>query len=156
MLIDNKISKLLTGPYIFIGLMFVLVGITAFSNQNWLLGSLFLCASWFLFTGESGIDIDTEKRLFRKYNKYFGLFKTGTWESTNQYLGLTLVPMKKVYRMYSRSNRVNTSSEKEFRIYFVGQNKRPAFAIKKCKTYDEALNKMDELAIWLHLPVFST
>ncbi|MCY1721512.1 hypothetical protein OU798_14245 [Prolixibacteraceae bacterium Z1-6] len=155
MLIDNKISKLLYGPYNFIGLVFALVTINAFANQNWIMGTFFLFVTWFLFTGQSGIDIDTEKNLFRRYNKYFGLFKTGKWESTNRFLGLTLVPMKTVYRMYSRSNRINTSAQKEFHIYFVGKNKRPAIAIKRCKTYDEAQNKMDELAIWLHLPVFS-
>jgi hypothetical protein len=155
MLIDNKISRLLSSPYLFIGFMFALVGVTAIANKSWTLGIILLGITWFLFTSQSGIDIDTEQHLFRSYNKYFGIFKTGKWKSTNQFVGLTLIPIKKVYRMYSRSNRVNTVADNEFHVYFVDQHKRPAFTINKCKTFDEAQNKMDELAILLHLPVFS-
>jgi hypothetical protein len=63
--------------------------------------------------------------------------------------------MKKVQRMYSRSNRSNTSSKNEYRVYLVNARKAPAVSIKKCKTPEEGQRCLDELAIWLKLPVYS-
>lgn len=123
--------------------------------QLWILAGISLFITWFLFGTYSGFEIDTEQRKFREYHAWFGLFRTGKWKTFDDYLGLTLVSMSQVYRIYSRSNRVNSSSKKEFRIYLVDKNKRPAVAIKKCKTHEQAQTSMDELAIWLKLPVFS-
>jgi hypothetical protein len=85
----------------------------------------------------------------------FGLFKRGQWISLEKYVGLTLVPMQKVYSMYSQSNRKIKSVSNDFRVYLVDQHKRPAFALKSCKTEDLAHNSMDEFSIWLKMPVYS-
>ena len=85
----------------------------------------------------------------------FGLFKRGKWESLEKYRGLTLVPMQKVYSTYSRSNRKNSSTKSDFRVYLVNKAKKPAFPLKSCKSMEAAQNGMDEFSIWLKMPVFS-
>ena len=155
MLINNKISRFLNGPYIFAGIIFLVQGIYVLVRQEWVFAFIFLFVSWFLFGTYSGIEIDTDKNEFREYNKWFGIIKTGEWKSFDKYLGVTLVPMNKVYRMYSRSNRVNDSAKKEYRIYLVNKAKRPSVLLKKCDSQEQAQRNMDELAIWLKLTVFS-
>lgn len=155
MLIDNKISRFLSGHYIFAGLVILIPGIVGLYLQHWVISSIYLLISWFLFGTYSGVEINTEKRIFRDYKCWFGVLKTGKWKSTDNYLGLTVVSMNKVYRMYSRSNRVNSSTTKEFRIYLVNKAKRPAVTLKKCKIREQAQTSMDEMAIWLKLPVFT-
>lgn len=155
MLVSNKISRTLEGPYRFIGFYFVVAAAMALFNQAWIVFGIHAVLGWFLLGSYSGVDIDTDKQQFRSFNMWFGVFKTGQWKSAHNFVGLTLVSMNKVYSLYSRSNRSTTSRKKEFCVYFVNQKKRPSIAVKKCKTNDEAQKCMDELAIWLHLPVFS-
>ncbi|MDX8338614.1 hypothetical protein SLH46_05440 [Draconibacterium sp. IB214405] len=155
MLVSNKISRTLEGPYRFIGFYFVIATVMALFNQAWVLFSIHFVLGWFLLGSYSGVDIDTEKQQFRSFNMWFGVVKTGKWKSVHNFVGLTLVSMNKVYSLYSQSNRSTTSRKKEFRIYFVNEKKRPAIAVKKCVTHDEGQKCMDELAIWLHLPVYS-
>ncbi len=155
MKIDNKIERPFGGPMIFLGLTFFTVGFIFALVESWILASFsFIIAMFFTFTF-SGVEIDTKSRRIKPYNKIFGLLKIGKWETLEIYVGLTLVPMKKVYRTYSRSNRRNISVEKEFRIYLVNKAKKPALALKKCNNFEQAQNSMDELAIWLKLPVYS-
>ncbi len=123
--------------------------------SQWFLFGISLAVAWYMLGTYSGVEIDTETRKFRAYNQHFGLFKTGRWQSLDDYLGLTLVPMKNVITMYSRSNRVNRSEKQEYRVYLVNKAKKPAIEIKKCKSPETGQDSLDELAIWLHLPVFS-
>jgi len=155
MKINNKISPFLTGPYIFFGILFIPGIFMGLWESQWLIFGISLTIAWYLFGTFSGVEIDTETRKFKTYNQHFGIFRTGRWRSLDNYIGLTLVPMKSVYTMYSRSNRVNTSGKEEFRVYLVNKAKKPAIEIKKCKTREKGQNGLDELSIWLHLPVFS-
>lgn len=155
MIIDNKIQKTFSGPLVFLGLTFLTIAVVFVLNYKWILGPLsFILAGFFLFT-YSGITIDTEKRMIKPYYMLFGFVKRGKWESLENYAGLTLIPMKKVYTLYSRSNRVSETEKKDFRVFLVTKSKKPAFAIKVCKTREDAQNSMDEFAIWLKMPVYS-
>lgn len=153
--IDNKIERFLSGPFLFTGIVFLIPGLLGIFLQHWILGGINLFISWFLFGTYSGVEIDTKKRIFKQYNCWFGLFKTGTWKMLDHYLGVTFITINKVYRIYSRSNRVNASNHKEFSVYLVNKNKRPALVLKKCKTRALAQRSVDEFSIWLKMPVFS-
>lgn len=155
MKINNKISPFLTGPYLFFGVIFIVAGVFGLINAQWGYASINLLIASYLFGTFSGVQIDTETREFRAYNQHFGVFKTGRWHSLDNYIGLTLVPMKSVNTMFSRSNRVNTSEKEEYRVYLVNKAKKPSIEIKKCKTPETGQNSLDEFSIWLHLPVFS-
>ncbi len=155
MIIDNKINKTLSGPSVFLGITFLIPGLVFLINKGWIQSAVSLTIASFLLLSYSGVEIDTTKRKIKSYNKYFGLIKTGKWRPIDNYLGVTLVPMKKIQTIYSRSNRVNSSFKKEFQIHLVNKSKKPALAIKKCKTVEDAQNSLDEFAIWLKLPVYS-
>ena len=155
MIIDNKIEKTFSGPLVIMGITFLAVSIILILNQRWILGILsFIVACFLLFTF-SGIVIDTEKRMIKPYYMVFGLMKRGKWESLEKYVGLTLVPMQKVYATFSRSNRKNSSVKSDFRVYLVNKHKKPAFPLKSCKSQEDAQNSMDEFSIWLKMPVYS-
>ena len=155
MIIDNKIEKTFSGPLIFMGLTFMIIaGILIFTHHYIFAGISFIIGCFVLFTF-SGIDIDTEKRIIRPYYMIFGLIKKGKWESLERFRGLTLVPMKKVSSVYSRSNRMNSIIKNEFRVYLVNRAKKPAYPLKICKSREDAQTSMDEFAIWLKLPVYS-
>lgn len=155
MIIDNKIEKTLSGPAIFIGISSLFMGIISLIISRWIAGSIGILIAWFLLLSYSGIQINTKEKIIRPYNCWFGIIKTGKWKSMETYIGLTLVPMKKIYSAYSRSNRNITSSKSEFRVYLVNKSKKPAIAIKRCKKRETAQNSMDEFSIWLHLPVYT-
>ncbi len=155
MIIDNKIEKTLEGPTIFLGVTLLVIGVSMLFVSIWGLGIAGILISLFLFFSYSGIIIDTDKKTIKSYNCWFGIIKTGSWKSLEKYIGLTLVPMNKVYSMYSRSNRQNISVERDYKIFLVDQSKKPSLALKRCKNMEKAQNSLDELAIWLHLPVYS-
>jgi hypothetical protein len=155
MIIDNKIEQTFTGPLTIMGISFLIVSISLVFTGIWYVAiPVFIIAMFFLFTW-SGILIDIENRRFKPYYMVFGLFKRGQWISLEKYLGLTLVPMQKVYEMTSQSNRKSKSVSNDFRVYLVDQHKRPAYAFKKCKNAEDGKNSMDEFSIWLKLPVYS-
>ena len=155
MIINNKIQQTFSGPLIFIGITFLLIAVILVLNSLWYIGiPVFFIALFFLFTW-SGIEIDTEKRTIKPFYMLFGLFKNGKQIPVDQYIGLTLVSMQKVYNLSSQSNRTNRSVSDDFRVYLVDKRKKPAVPLKSCKTSDEAQNSMDEFSIWLKLPVYS-
>lgn len=155
MIIDNKIEKTSSGPVIVMGLTSLVFGIGSFWGGFLITGILGTLVAWFLLFSYSGIQINTIERIVKPYNCWFGIFKTGKWKTLDNYIGLTLVPLKRSYTVYSRSNRSNTSRETEFRVYLVNKLKKPALAVKRCKNRDAAQNGMDEFSIWLHLPVYT-
>jgi len=153
--IDNKIQQTFNGPLIFMGITFVGTALILVFGRLWYLGVLsFVIACFLLFTF-SGIEIDTEKRMIKPYYMLFGLLRNGKWQSLEKYIGLTLVPMRKVYSVFSRSNRRNNSEMDDYRVYLVNRSKKPALPLKSCKTREAAQNSMDEFSIWLKMPVYS-
>jgi hypothetical protein len=152
--IKNKIDRLLTGPIIFVGYIFIATGVLV-ATKNLIFGiSMAILAAFFTFS-YSGVEIDTANRRIKQYTKIFGLFKTGGWKHLDAFLGLTLVPMRNITTIASRANLTTSSMNYDYRIFLVNKAKRPAFAIKKCKTREQAQNSIDEFSIWLKMPVYS-
>lgn len=153
-------GKTFRGPAFFTAWWFLATGISIILLQNFealavgLGTSIILASCFFIFT-TSGVEIETEKHRIREYSKIFGLIKTGDWKNLDLYIGVTMVHMKNVYRIASRANLVTSSNEIDYRIYLVNRKKRPALAIKRCKTLQEAQDSLDEFSIWLKCPVFS-
>lgn len=155
MKVDNKISRNLSGPSIFIGLTFAVLGLVFIFDLHFLFGTAFLLIASFLFFTYSGVEIDTNTKKIKSYNKVFGIIKLGKWESMEKYRGLTLVPMKRVQTIFSRSNRQTSSTDHYFQIYLLNKASKPQLAIKKCNNIETAQNSIDEFSIWLKMPVFS-
>ena len=155
MIINNKLDHILTGTQRFVGCIFIITGVVFIIMDKILFGILILLLTIFLVTTFSGVEVNIEKLQIKEYNKLFGILKTGRWKDLNNYLGLTLVPMRKINTIASRANLTTSTIKKDFRIYLVNQAKRPTLPIKICESLEEAQNSIDEFSIWLKLPVYS-
>ncbi len=154
MTINNKLDHLFASPAIFVSYIFIATGI--FMAKDHFVTSLIIIilASFFAFS-YTGVEIDTVNRKVKQYTKIFGLLKTGNWKTLDAFPGLTLIPIKRVSTIASRSNLTTSTVHRDYRIFLINKAKRPAFAIKKCETREQAQNSIDEFSIWLKLPVYS-
>lgn len=155
MKIDNKTDNAFGRTADFVGGLFMLAAVSFIYFEAYLAGAVVQIISLFLIFSNSGVDIDTDKKIVRQYNKLFGLFKIGPWKSLTAYKGVTLIPIVKSESIASWSNRTNTLRSRDYRIFLVNKARKPAFAIKCCKNMDEARDSLDEFSIWLKLPVYS-
>lgn len=160
MTINSSMGKTFRGPAFFAAWWFLVTGFSIILLQSFeplaigIGASIMLASGFFIFT-TSGVEIETENHRIRQYNKIFGLIKTGNWKNLDLYIGVTMIQMKNIYRIASRANLITSSDAKDYQIFLVNKNRRPAFAIKKCKTLEEAQDSLDEFSIWLKYPVFS-
>ena len=155
MKIDNKIDNVFGENAIFAGYLFLFTGLLFLYFMAIVAGILIVAISGFVITSYSGVEIDTDKRIIRQYDKLFGIFKTGKWKSLESFRGVTYIPFIRTERISSMSNRINSVKKIDHRIYLVDKGLKPAFAIKKCNTMEEAQCSLDEFSLWLKLPVFS-
>ena len=152
MIITNKLDRSFGKSTFFPGIIFLVSG----SLLIFLIwpAIMALAGAFILFTHD-GVQLDTEKREVRPYQSLFGIFKTGKWIPLDRFIGLTLVPVKRVSKIMSMSNRSTSIEENDFRIFLVNPHRKPDFPIKKCKTADDAQDRLDELSLWLKMPVYS-
>ncbi len=155
MKINNKLDPVMTGPMKLGGYIFLFCAVFAIYQGALLLGISIAVVSLFFIFSFSGIEIDTVARRIKQYNQYFGLFKVGKWKSLDTYAGVTLVPIRKVSTIASRANLTTSTVQKDYRIYLVNKAKKPAVAIKICKSKELGQNSLDEFSVWLKMPVFS-
>jgi hypothetical protein len=152
MIINNKLDRSFGKFAVFAGLI---VFISGCLTITYIWPVFFILVSSFIIFTRSGIQIDTEKRQVRLYQNLFGIYKTGKWKTLDLYKGLILIPIKRYFRMASMSNRSATVEEQDFRIFLVNKMNKPDFPIKKCKTLEDAQSRIDELSLWLKLPVYT-
>lgn len=75
--------------FIALGYMLLAIGVWRIVVFDWR-GILFIVVSVFLIFFKSGIIIDTDKKMLRKYNGIFSI-KKGAWESIEQIISLQIV-----------------------------------------------------------------
>ncbi len=155
MKVDNKIERAFGRTAVFAGVIFLITGIFMLFAGAYIIGAVtFLLAVFVVFT-DAGVELDTDKRMMRMYNNWFGFIRTGKWKSLRDYIGVTLVPVSRWESMSSWSNRVTSTKTTDYRIFLVNEARKPAVAIKKCKTRENAQNSLDEFSLWLKVPVYS-
>lgn len=155
MIIDNKTESAFGKSAVFAAIIFLLTGTVILIAGAFIIGAIvFLLAGFVAFT-YSGVELNTELRQVKQYNKLFGIIKTGKWKSFEPYIGVTLIPITTVESISSWSNRISSIKTTDYRIYFVDEAKKPAFVIKRCKSREVARNSIDEFSLWLKLPVYS-
>lgn len=153
--IDNKTDKFISGPVRFVAYTFLFSGFFALARQAYVASGIFIVIPLFALLTYSGVEIDTTGSRIKQYNKLFGVIKTGKWKNLASYIGVTLIPMKKVSMFASLSNRQTMTVDQFYGIFLVNKAKKPSIPIKVCKNREIAQNSLDEFAIWLKLPVFS-
>jgi hypothetical protein len=152
MIINNKLDRSFGKFAVFAGLIIFISGCLTIT---YIWPVFFILVSSFIIFTRAGTQIDTEKRQVRLYQNLFGIYKTGKWKSMDSYKGLILIPIKRYFSMASMSNRNTTVEEHDYRIFLVNKFNKPELAIKKCKTLDDAQDRIDELSLWLKLPVYT-
>lgn len=96
MILDYKTDRLPLN-FITLGYMLLAIGIWRIIAMDWK-GIFFLLLSIFLIFFKSGIVIDTDKKLLKKYNGLF-FIKKGEWENINQLTGLQIMESKESQTM---------------------------------------------------------
>jgi hypothetical protein len=120
------------------------------------MGFILVIIGFILATTEDGVCIDSKSRLIKRFSGPFAFPLIGKWENLDNYSGMTAIPWKRKLTTWSRSNRQNNIVEEDFRIFLVGHDRKPVFAIKKCSTRQQAISEMDKLAELLHWTVWTT
>jgi hypothetical protein len=155
LIIDNKIEKVFGKTPVFASIIFLVAGGIMLIAGAFVLGlATILIATFVIFT-YSGVELDIESRLLKRYTKWFGIFKTGKWKTVDSYIGITLIPISTIESMASWSNRITASKTTDYRIFLVNKEKKPAYVIKKCETRENAQYSIEEFSIWLKMPVYS-
>jgi len=83
--------------FIALGYMLLAIGVWRIIVFDWK-GVFFLLVSVFLIFFKSGIMIDTDKKLLRKYNGIF-VFNKGEWENIDQLTGLQMIETRESQTM---------------------------------------------------------
>lgn len=152
MVIKNKMHKIFGPSGVAAGFFLLLAGIILLT-KGW--GIVLIVIGAFFFLSFNGVLIDTENRKVKSYLSLFGCIKIGKWKSIEEFIGLTIVPVKRINVSYSRSNRQLVDEEREYQIFFVNRSKQPEMAIMRSKDVEDAQENIEDLSFKLHLPVFS-
>ena len=142
------------GPNLaFSGWVLLITGIIFITSVT---GIILLLAGFMLATFTDGTQIDTEKRRIKRYSGPLGIPFMGNWEDIENHAGLTVIPVKRHFTVWSRSNRSNISEELDYRVFLTGNDRKPRYALLKRPTREAAVAEMDKLSGILHLPVMTT
>jgi hypothetical protein len=153
--VDNKIERAFGRTAVFAGMIFLITGIFMLFAGAYIIGAITVLIAVFVVFTDAGVELDTEKHTMRMYNNWFGFVRIGKWKSLHEYIGVTLVPISRWESMASWSNRITSTKTTDYRIFLVNEARKPAVAIKKCKTRETAQNSLDEFSLWLKIPVYS-
>jgi hypothetical protein len=153
MTIINRLDKTFGPQLSFSGWILLVTGMVFIVD---VMGIVLVILGFILATTIDGVELDPGSRRIRKFSGPFGFPVVGRWEPLDHYAGLTVIPMTIKQVTWSRSNRRNVSEQSDFRIFLVGKDHRPAYAIKKCTTRELAVAEMDKLAEMLEWMVWTT
>lgn len=102
------------------------------------------------FTSTSTM-IDNDKKRIKFSNNLFGFIKTGQWVDIKPEMKLGLKKSNRVYRAYSRSNRILDIDSKDIRLILYGSDNKQIMPIKKFDSLDIAKVELKKLGNQLGL-----
>jgi hypothetical protein len=144
MIIKNKLDKAFGPVGSTAGVFIFIVGIVAgFYSMGAIL--LIVAGAFIGFTSTSAI-IDTEQKRVKLRSDYFGIIKTGKWIDIQAGMKIGIQKQQGSWRAYSRGNRKLDIPEKNFRIYLFGENNQKVIPLDKASSFQEALDKRNELS----------
>ena len=148
MKLDYKTDRLPLN-FITLGYMLLAIGIWRIIAMDWK-GILFLLLSIFLIFFKSGIVIDTDKKLLRKYNGIF-FIKKGEWETINQLTGLQIMESKESQTMSVLS--ISRTTTNDIYKLFLNMPDRNIFLMKGSN--NDMLNKGKRIASSLRISLIT-
>jgi hypothetical protein len=157
---DNKLDSIFgsggrfAGLIVLAGGLFSLIG--SYSSIISLLISIFIILLGALMAfSYTGAEVDLEERLYRNYNKLFGLFKYGDWYELDSYDGLKSGVNLSKSVIYSRSNRSITEGNDDYRVFLYDKKQKVMHHLKKSKSKEEAKSETAKLAMILKMKVLN-
>jgi len=152
MVITNKLDKSFGPQMVFPGYLMMGIGLMFIFD---IMGFFLFLAGFVLVTTNDFVSIDTQKRTVGKFSGPFGLRLFGKWEELDNYEGITLVPIKTRQVILSRSNKQHSTEQDDYRIFLVGHDHKPTYAIYKNSLKENAQKEMEKLADVLHWKVWT-
>ena len=150
MVVDNKLDKAFGPSGVFAGYILLIVGVVSILSGVGLIVALIGAFTAFTY---SGVQINTDKKVYRSYSSLFGALKVGQWKKLSGFTQITVLKSKKKYTTFSRSNRSIETSQIDYRVNLVAPNRNDRVAVKKCSSLDEAYVYAEGLGAQLDIPV---
>lgn len=150
MVVDNKLDKSFGPSGVFAGYVLLIVGVVSILSGVGLIVALIGAFTAFTY---SGVQINTDKKLYRTYSSVFGALKVGHWKKLSGFTQITVLKSNKKYTTFSRSNRSIETRQIDYRVNLVNPSKNERVAVKKCNSMEEAYVYADGLGSRLGIPV---
>ena len=113
----------------FSGIVIFIAGLIA--TYFSLTGLILVIIGAFIGFTNSSTTIDIENKMIRFSNNIFGIIKTGTWINVDKDMSVGIKHDKKVYRTYSRSNRILDLKVHNTILYLFDKNGNQMLPIMK-------------------------
>lgn len=150
MVIDNKLDKAFGPSGVFAGYALLIVGAVSFLTGVGLI--LALIGAFMAFTF-SGVQIDSEKMIYRTYTSVFGGIKMGQWKKLSGFTQITVLKSKRKYTTFSRSNRTIHTNQIDYRVSLVNPSRGDRLEVKKSNSMDDAYMYAEGLSSQLDIPL---
>ncbi len=144
MIIDNKTGKYFPKAFVYIGYALIVIGVLLVVEKGYT-GIGLIIIGIYLGLSYIGIQIDPDKKKFKKYSCFFGL-KKGTWESYNDYPYLSILDIREKHTSYSRGGVEYISKEKVYRVCLLNKTHRKKIIVKNFKSKEKASFSASKIA----------
>ena len=115
--LDIRFGFLFPWTFRFIGGILILAAILSVSEIGWLV-ILILTPGLFLISAVEGFEIDTQKKIYREYNSFLFLIRTGKYHSYQSIEKLFVNRSQETQRIYSaHTNQSSTFKNDVFNAY---------------------------------------
>jgi hypothetical protein len=126
------------------GFFLFLAGI-ALLFYSWMGIALILSGAFFAFS-YTGCLVNPSKKRLRYVNVIFGIIPIGSAIYIEQEMKFGLRKSDRLYRAYSRTNRVLDIKEHDYRIYLYDPQNKEIMPVRKCKNEEKAFSEAKRLA----------
>lgn len=113
---------------------------------------LVLIGAFVGFTSTSTL-IDFDKKRIRFSNNIFGIIPVGQWISIQSGMKIGIKKSNKVWRGYSRSNRILDIADNDYRIFIYDPNGKEIIPLQKANNLDSAKRNLDTLSKQLGIDI---
>lgn len=113
---------------------------------------LVLIGAFVGFTSTSTL-IDFDKKRLRFSNNIFGIIPVGQWISLQSGMKIGIKKSNKVWRGYSRSNRILEIADNDYRIFIYDPNGKEIIPLQKANNLDSAERNLNTLSKQLGIDI---
>ena len=100
----------------------------------------------------SSTTIDVINKRVRYSNNFFGIIKIGKWLKVEDYMSVGILKDRKVYRTYSRGNRILDLNKNANKIYLFDNHGHPIIPVMKVQNGMNISEEVDKISNELEIP----